>query len=865
MLVCLHAEKFIGMRDNEDFMDVKIQLAQEFGLKQEHCSNIVDLLDQGDTVPFIARYRKEMHGATDDQVIRELSERYEYLKGLIKRKDEIKAAIEAQGKWTDELAVALEGAKTLTEAEDIYRPYKQKKKTRASVAIARGLEPLADIIEAQELASYDEAELTAPYIDPEKEVPDAKAAIDGALDIIAERISDDAAIRKALRDMALSEGRLTAKLDEACEDDEKKKIYETYFKFDEAVATVPSHRVLAVTRGEKEACLKVNVVVDEAKALAYIAGVKKKQSAFDALMDRTIEDSYKRLIAPSIEREVRAELFDRASEQAIKTFERNLKPLLLQPPLKGKVILGLDPAYRTGCKIAVIDASGKFLDSAVIYPTPPQKKIEQAKAVMKELIAKYNVDCISIGNGTASKESEIFVADLIKELDRPVQYAIVSESGASVYSGSKLGAEEFPELDLTIRSAISIARRLLDPLAELIKVDVRSLGVGQYQHDMPQKRLTSSLEAAVEDCVNSVGVDLNTASQTLLAYVSGLNAGTAKNIVEYRAGKKFVSRKQLLDVPKLGAKAFEQCAGFLRITGGENVLDNTAVHPESYDAAQKLIQKFGYTNADVAECKLGDLPQKVKAAGEEAVAAEIGVGVPTLNDIVTELIKPGRDVRDELPPPVLRSDLMDINDLKEGMQIQGVVRNVTDFGAFVDISVHQDGLLHISEISDNFVRHPSDVLKVGDKLNVWVLSVDRDKHRIALTMLDPAKRDERKADLEKQRQERAQQRDERKKKHEEYLQRKEERERKHQEWLQRQAEREKREKERAEGGRDHRDRRDDDRREHRDDRRDFRGERRERREFVSGYRDRADNNALNTENMSLEEKLQALAGRFNKK
>ncbi len=844
-------------------MDIKKQLAEEFSLKEEHCSNIVDLLDQGDTVPFIARYRKEMHGATDDQVIRELSERYEYLKGLVKRKEEIQASIEAQGKWTDELAAALDAAKTLTEAEDIYRPYKQKKKTRASVAVARGLEPLADIIEAQELASYDEAELCAPYIDADKEVPDAKTAIDGACDIIAERISDDAAIRKALREQAMSVGRLVAALDESCTDDEKKKVYETYFKFDEAVATVPSHRVLAVTRGEKEECLKVNVNVDEAKALELISAAKKKSSAFDAIIDRTIEDSYKRLIQPSIEREVRTELFDRASEQAIKTFERNLKPLLLQPPLKGKVILGLDPAYRTGCKIAVIDASGKFLDSAVIYPTPPQKKIEQAKEVLKALIAKHNVDCISIGNGTASKESEIFVAELIKELDRPVSYAVVSESGASVYSGSKLGAEEFPELDLTIRSAISIARRLLDPLAELIKVDVRSLGVGQYQHDMPQKRLVSSLTAAVEDCVNSVGVDLNTASYSLLAYVSGLNSGTAKNIVEYRSNKRFASRKELLSVPKLGAKAFEQCAGFLRITDGDNVLDNTAVHPESYDAAQKLIKKFGYSEADVRECKLGDLPQKVKDAGEQTVADEIGVGVPTLNDIVTELIKPGRDVRDQLPPPVLRSDLMDMNDLKEGMQIQGVVRNVTDFGAFVDISVHQDGLLHISEISDSFIKHPSDVLKVGDKVNVWVLSVDNQKHRIALTMLDPATRDARKAEYEKQKQERAD-------KKAEWQKIKAERDKKHEEWLQRQAEREKR---KAEGGAPRRD--DNARRDFRPrdgEKRDFgrNGGNGERRSFgdrdrQSGYRDRTDERAPSTENMSMDEKLAALAKMFNKK
>ncbi len=847
-------------------MDVKKQLAEEFELNPEHCSNIVDLLDQGDTVPFIARYRKEMHGATDDQVIRELSDRYEYLKGLVKRKEEIQASIESQGKWTDELAAALDAAKTLTEAEDIYRPYKQKKKTRASVAIERGLEPLADIIEAQALEAYDEAELCAPFIDAEKGVPDAKAAIDGACDIIAERISDDAALRKALREQAMTDGRITAVADESCTDDEKKKVYETYFKFDEAVATVPSHRVLAVNRGEKEECLKVSVVVDEEKARSIIAAAKKKSSAFDALIDRTIEDSYKRLIAPSIEREVRTELFDRASEQAIKTFERNLKPLLLQPPLKGKVILGLDPAYRTGCKIAVIDASGKFLDSAVVYPTPPQKKIEQAKEILKALIAKHNVDCISIGNGTASKESEIFVADLIKELDRPVSYAVVSESGASVYSGSKLGAEEFPELDLTIRSAISIARRLLDPLAELIKVDVRSLGVGQYQHDMPQKRLVSSLTAAVEDCVNSVGVDLNTASYSLLSYVSGLNAGTAKNIVEYRSNKPFGSRKELLKVPKLGAKAFEQCAGFLRIPDAQNVLDNTAVHPESYEAAQKLIDKFGYTQDDIKACKLDSLPQRVKDAGEETVAAEIGVGVPTLNDIVAELIKPGRDVRDQLPPPVLRSDLMDMNDLTEGMRIEGVVRNVTDFGAFVDISVHQDGLLHISEISDSFIKHPSDVLKVGDKVNVWVLSVDKQKHRIALTMLDPATRDTRKAEYEQQKQQRKEQKAERDKKHAEYLERKAAREKSHAEYLERQAAREKR---KAEGDGDadrRRERFDRDR--SRDDRNGERryGSDRPRREgFVSGYRDRADDSAPDTAGMSMDEKLAALASMFNKK
>ena len=869
-------------------MDIKKQLAEEFDIKPEHCSNIVDLLDGGDTVPFIARYRKEMHGATDDQVIRAISDRYEYLKNLAARKDEIKAAIEAQDKWTEELAVALENAKTLTEAEDIYRPYKQKKKTRASVAIARGLEPLADVIEAQELASYDEAELTAPYIDAEKEVPDAKAAIDGACDIIAERISDDAAIRKSLREFTMSTGHITAaEVEDA--DAEKKKVFETYFKFDEAAATVPSHRILAVNRGEKENCLKVSVTVDEAKALSIISAAKKKSSAFDALIDRTIEDSYNRLIKPSIEREVRAELFDRASEQAIKTFERNLKPLLLQPPLKGKTILGLDPAYRTGCKIAIIDASGKFLKSAVIYPTPPQKKIDQAKAVMKELIAEYNVDCISIGNGTASKETEIFVADLIKELDRPVTYAIVSESGASVYSADKIAVEEFPDLDLTIRSAISIARRLLDPLAELIKVDVRALGVGQYQHDMPQKRLVSSLTAAVEDCVNSVGVDLNTASYSLLSYVSGLNIGTAKNIVAYRSNKPFTSRQELLSVPKLGAKAFEQCAGFLRITDGENILDNTAVHPESYDAAHKLLKKFGYTDEDVKNFKLDDLPDKIKQAGEEEVAAEIGVGVPTLNDIAAELVKPGRDVRDSLPPPVLRSDIMDINDLTEGMQISGVVRNVTDFGAFVDISVHQDGLLHISEISDKYVKHPSDLLKVGDKVTVWVLSVDKDKHRIALTMVNPADRERIKTEYEAQKKQRQEQKAEFEKRRAERAERAEKGERGEK-------------RDRGEKGdrsdrpdrRDRGDRPDGDRphvrrefnrdnkdgggdRQNRPDRRD-RGDRPDgdrphgpRREFNRDNRERRDyverieKSHTSTENMSMEEKLAALAKMFNKK
>ncbi len=722
-------------------MDIKKKLSEEFQLKPEYASNIVDLINDGNTIPFIARYRKEMHGACDDQVLREFADRLNYLNNLIARKEEVKNSIEAQEKWTDELAKALEAAQTLTEVEDIYRPYKQKRTTRASIAIAKGLEPLADIIFAQELKECDFAELCAPYLnenaDEKKSVKTVKDAIDGAKDIIAERISDDAENRKALRKLIYDIGLLECKLDPKDEKNEKISVYEMYKEYSEKVSSVPPHRILAINRGEKDECLKAGIKLDEEAALNKIKAAFKKDSAFNEIMDETIADSYDRLIFPSIEREVRSELFDVASEQAIKMFEVNLKPLLLQPPLKGKVILGLDPAYRTGCKIAVIDENGNVLDNTVVYPTPPQNKTEEAKKVLKNLISKHKVDVISIGNGTASKESEIFVADLIKECDRPVSYMVVNEAGASVYSASKLGAEEFPDLDLTARSAISIARRLQDPLAELIKIDVKSIGVGQYQHDMPQKRLSEVLTGVVEDCVNSVGVDLNTASYSLLSYVSGLNGAIAKNIVEYRKKTPFRRRSQLMEVNKLGAKAFEQCAGFLRIPGGEDVLDNTSVHPEAYEAAEKLLSKFGYTDDDVRKGKITDIREKVKAEGAGKVAQEIGIGEPTLADMVEEIIRPGRDIRDSLPPPVLRADLMDIKDLKEGMELTGTVRNVIDFGAFVDIGVHHDGLVHISEISDNYIKHPSEALTVGEVVRVRVIGVDVAKQRINLSMRSP--------------------------------------------------------------------------------------------------------------------------------
>ena len=706
-------------------------IAKEFGIRLDRVENIIKLIDEGCTIPFIARYRKELTGSCDDQVLREVYDRLTYLRNLEKRKGEVENSIKEQEKWTDELALALANAKTLTEVEDIYRPYKPKRKTRASVAIAKGLEPLADILLAQE-TKEDMLSIAAAYINEEKEVKSAEEALSGAKDIIAERISDDAELRKVLRKTIFEKALVKTELIE----NEKSATYEMYADYKEPVRTIPSHRVLAINRGENEKCLKVSIDIEDEIAIADInsAYLKQNKSTFE-IMKEVIEDSYNRLLFPSLERECRTNLTDVANEQAIKMFEVNLKPLIMQPPLKNKVILGLDPAYRTGCKIAVIDTKGDVLAVTVVYPTPPQSKIEESIEKLKALIEKYDVDTISIGNGTASKESEIFVCELIKRLNKKVNYAVVNEAGASVYSASKLGAQEFPDFDVSLRSAVSIARRLQDPMAELIKIDVKSIGVGQYQHDMPQARLSEVLEGVVEGCVNSVGVDLNTASPSLLSYVSGLNSGIAKNICEYRKEiNHFTNRKQLLKVPKLGSKAFEQCAGFLRIANGENVFDNTAVHPESYDSARALLKYFGLTEQDVKDQNLGALMFLIQNEGEEKVAKQIGVGVPTLKDMVAELIKPGRDIRDDLTPPVLRSDLLSLEDLKEGMIISGTVRNVIDFGAFVDIGVHQDGLVHISQICDKYIKHPSEVLKVGDPVDVKVLSVDPAKKRISLTM-----------------------------------------------------------------------------------------------------------------------------------
>lgn len=709
-------------------MKIEEILASEFGLKQVYAENIISLLDEGNTIPFIARYRKEMHGSCDDQVLRAFSDRLKYLRNLNEEKEKVQRVITEQGKWTPELEKALSAAQTLTEVEDIYRPYKPKRKTRASVAIANGLEPLADIIQSQKKGVNIQEE-AANFVN--ENVPDVAAAIQGAKDIIAERISDDAELRKNLRELLWEKASLFCTL----LDGENKLTYEGYNGFKQEVNKLPSHRILAINRGEKEKCLKVETQVNMELLLNEIrSSYKKDNEQTNEIMDEIIEDSLDRLLFPALERELRSTLTDNACEQAIKMFEVNLKPLLMEAPLKNNIILGLDPAYRTGCKIAVIDKKGDVLDTTVIYPTPPQSKTEESIEKLKALIEKYNVDIVSIGNGTASKEAEIFVAELIKHVSRPVSYAVVSEAGASVYSASKLGAEEFPDYDVSLRSAVSIARRLQDPLAELIKIDVKSIGVGQYQHDMPQARLTEVLTGVVEDCVNSVGVDLNTASPSLLSYVSGLNMSIAKNITAYRAKiKAFKNRSELLSVPKLGPKAFEQCAGFLRITDGNNILDNTGVHPEAYEATDKLLKMFALTVDDVRKGEL-NLENLIALKGEQKVADEIGVGVPTLHDIAKELAKPGRDIRESMPKPVLRSDVLSMEDLKEGMVFSGKVRNVVDFGAFVDIGVHQDGLVHISQICDAYIKHPSEVLKVGQTVDVKILSVDLQRKRISLTM-----------------------------------------------------------------------------------------------------------------------------------
>ena len=718
-------------------MDILQIITNEFNLTPTHARNIIDLIDEGNTIPFIARYRKEMTGACDDQVLRELFDRLTYLRNLQKRKDEVANAITEQGKMTDEIRIALEKAVILTEVEDIYRPYKQKRKTRASVAIAKGLQPFADTILSQNKALDVKVE-AEKYLN--EEVQTVTDAIAGAQDIIAEIISDDATTRKKLRNFFFKHGELVSIYAKGKEAEDETKTYGMYADYREPVSEVKSHRILALNRGEKEEFLKVALAVDTEFAKRITAASFLKDGGESSqIVKAAAEDGYDRLIAPSVEREVRAQLFEEASEQAIKMFELNLKPLLMQPPVKDKITMGWDPAFRTGCKICVVDGTGKVLDKTVVFPTPPQNKTAEAKIILKQLIKKYAVEVISCGNGTASKESEIFIAELIKEIKqetgREVGYVIVNEAGASVYSASALGAEEFPDYDVTARSAVSIARRLQDPLAELIKIDPKSIGVGQYQHDMNEKRLDGALSVVFEDCVNSVGVDLNTASVSLLKFVAGLNASVAKNIVAYREEHgKFKSRKQLLKVPKLGEKAYTQCAGFLRIDGGENILDNTAVHPESYAKAEKLLALFSYTKEDVKARKINDLRNKIKAYGEARAAKETELDSATMNDIITELMKPGRDIRDALPAPMLRKDIMGIEDLKVGMELTGTVRNVVDFGAFIDIGVHQDGLVHISEITEKYIKHPSEVLKVGQVVQAWVKDVDVKKNRIGLTM-----------------------------------------------------------------------------------------------------------------------------------
>ena len=716
-------------------MDIKATLSTELSISPIHTANIIELIDQGNTVPFIARYRKEMTGACDDQKLREFADRLEYLRKFEDRKNVIIESLKEQNVFNEELEKALEEAKTLTELEDIYRPFKPKRKTRATVAAAKGLTPLADIIFEQNPNQTDINIEAAKYIDEEKGVKSAKEAIAGALDIICEKMSDNALLRKTLRELLYEKGNVaTTLISEEKAASERRAVYEMYNEYKEPIKSISSHRILAINRGEKENCLNVTIEIEEIEAQNVMYRFFVKDAPTSELVKEAANDAYKRLIKPSIDTEVRNELFEKASEQAIKMFETNLRPLIMQPAIKNKITMGVDPAYRTGCKIAVVDGYGKVLDKTVVFPTPPQSKIEEAKQKLKELIKKHNVQLLSIGNGTASKETEIFVADLIKDLpEYRLSYAVVNEAGASVYSASKLGAEEFPDLEPAHRSAVSIARRLQDPMAELVKIEPRSIGVGQYQHDMPPARLDNALKGTVEDCVNRVGVDVNTASYALMSYIAGLNTSIAKNIVSYREKNgQFKNRSELFNVPKLGEKAFLQCAGFLRIADNENILDNTAVHPESYDAAKKLLQIFNLDINDQAS--IAKLPELVKIKGEEHVAKECNIGVPTLNDIIQEILKPGRDIRDALPQPMLRSDILSMEDLKEGMELTGTVRNVIDFGVFVDIGVHQDGLVHISEIADFFIEHPSRVLSVGDIVKVKVLGVDTAKNRISLTM-----------------------------------------------------------------------------------------------------------------------------------
>ena len=709
-------------------MDIIRKLREEFGITQSQAENTVRLLDEGNTVPFIARYRKEMTGSLDDQIIRQLSERLTALRNLEDRRTQVRTAIAEQGRLTDALAAKLDAAQTQTEIEDIYRPFRPKRRTRASIAKEKGLQPLADIIWGQKLIGTPE-EAAKAFVDSGQGVDTVLDAINGAMDILAEQISDDADLRKLLREETIKCGAIVSKKTK-----DEPSVYEMYYDYREPLKKAAGHRVLAMNRGEKEGFLSVKIEGEEEKLLQRMERRLIRRSSDTAdILRWVIADSYKRLIAPSLEREIRNDLTEKAEEAAIGVFRENLRQLLLQPPISGKVVLALDPAYRTGCKIAVIDTTGKPLETTVVYPTPPQNKTAEAEKKLLALIEKYGVDLISIGNGTASRESELFVAEMLKKTSRRVQYIIANEAGASVYSASKLGAEEFPDYDVSLRSAVSIGRRIQDPLAELVKIDPKSIGVGQYQHDMNQKRLGEALSGVVEDCVNSVGVDLNTASPALLSYVAGIHATVAKNILKYREEHgKFTARRELLKVAKLGPKAYEQCAGFLRLPDSEMPLDRTGVHPESYAAAEGLLALCGYGLADVAARKVSGLAKKIKSP--EKTAAELGIGVPTLEDIMRELEKPGRDPREDAPAPVLRSDVLSMEDLQEGMVLTGTVRNVIDFGVFVDIGVHQDGLVHISQICDRFIKHPLEAVKLGDVVQVKVLSVDLQKKRIALTM-----------------------------------------------------------------------------------------------------------------------------------
>ncbi len=711
-----------------------LQLAQELDKRPEHVENVARLLDEGNTIPFIARYRKELHGAMDDTALRTLEERLQYLRGLRERREAVKSAIDEQGKLTGELAAAIDAAQTLAEVEDLYRPYRQKRRTRATMAKEKGLEPLAELLFAQGPDCPDLLEEAAKYVDPEKGVETAEEALAGASDIIAETISDDAELRKRLRELLEKNGLLRS-----AAQTEEDSVYRLYYDFSQSLSKLQGHQILAINRGEKEEVLKVSIELDRELALRTVRRhVVKPGSRAMEFVKAAAEDAYDRLIFPSLEREARSALTDRANEGAIGQFALNLRPLLMQPPVKGKVTMGLDPGYRMGCKVAVVDGTGKVLDTAVVYPTYGQRQKEEAIAALSKLVKKHGVEHIAIGNGTASRETEQMAVELIRQVNGAgahVSYMIVSEAGASVYSASKLAAEEFPQFDVNLRSAVSIARRLQDPLAELVKIDPKAIGVGQYQHDMPPKQLGEALDGVVEDCVNAVGVDVNTASPSLLQRVAGLNASTAKNVVAYREENgPFTARKQILKVPKLGPKAFQQCAGFLRVPESRSVLDNTAVHPESYAAAEKLLALTGHSLAEVGAGTLRDLPAQVRSYGEEQAAAACGVGVPTLRDVVEELMKPGRDIRDDLPQPILRTDVLEIKDLKPGMVLTGTVRNVIDFGAFVDVGVHQDGLVHISQVADRFVKHPSEVVSVGDVVKVVVLEVDERKKRISLSM-----------------------------------------------------------------------------------------------------------------------------------